>query len=129
MWATTNDVADRWIGSDPMPDVATIGVVIDDAEDTIGREYTDVQVRIDAGTLPLARVVKVVCRMAIRHLRNPSGVRSVSQGAGSFQQSTTFGGNEPGVLALTDEDRADLSSPSVSRSRAFVIDLMRPAAS
>lgn len=121
MWAIIEDIEGRWPASEgeiPSTDERLI-VLIEDAEDTILREFPDVQGRIDADTLPVNRVVKVVARMVIRHLLNPSGYRAQTQGAGAFQQTITFGGEDPGALYLSDEDRRDLAS---GRSRAFTID-------
>lgn len=129
MWTTTTDVRSRWVGPDPIPDdEAVLATLIDDAEDTILREFPDLQDRIDDESLPVGRVVKVVCRMVIRHLRNPAGIRSEQDSAGPFAKGRTFGGQEPGSLSLSDADRADLSVPGVSSRKAFVIDLM-PVAS
>lgn len=120
-WATPQDVRDRWLGSTPL-DVTDeqLEVLIADAEDTINRTFPDIQDRIDSSELPLTRVVKVVARMVIRHLRNPEGIRAVQEGAGPFQVSRTWGGNEPGALWLTDEDMAELAPGR--RGRAFTID-------
>jgi hypothetical protein len=118
-WAIAQDVRDRWIG--PALDVtdAQIDVLIEDAEDTILGEFADIQQRMDdyddpptpanPKAIPLARVIKVVSRIVMRHLRNPEGRRSTSTGAGPFNESVTFGGDEPGILGLTDEDRRELS--------------------
>lgn len=128
MWATYDDIVNRWVGPSVLPDEMVVSTIIEDAEDTILREFPDLVDRIGRDEPPLTRVVKVVARMVLRHLNNPQGVRSVQQGSGPFQSSTTFGGNDPGTLALTDADRADLSVPGVSAGKAFIIDLMsRPA--
>lgn len=120
MWATSQDVRDRWLAPQPIPaSDAQLQILIADAEDVIIREYPDIQSRIDNGDLPLARVVRVVARMVIRVLRNPQGIRQVQQTAGPYQAATTYGGDEPGELYLADEDHADLA-PAVRR--AFSID-------
>src|SRR5690606_11038470 len=99
-WTTVEDVKSRWIG-DPIPaDDAKLAVLLEDAEDTILREYPDMPDRVEAETTPLRRVAKVAARMVIRHLRNPGGVRQVQDLAGPFQQATTYGGEEPGALYL-----------------------------
>ncbi|MEV0267717.1 hypothetical protein AB0H43_02995 [Hamadaea sp. NPDC050747] len=121
-WATPTDVRDRWLGPGPLkatdPQLVTL---IADAEDGVLREFPTIQARIDAATLPLARVVKVVSRMVIRHLHNPDGVRFTQQGAGPFQASRTFVGDDPGALELSDADRAELAP---AQRRAFSIDTM-----
>jgi len=120
-WATPKDVRDRWLGPGDLPATdGQITTLIDDAEDTIRRAFPDIQQRIDDGDLPLERVVKVVCRMVIRHIRNPEGIRSTQQGAGPFQVSRTYGGDEPGALHLSDQDMAELAPGR--RGRAFSID-------
>lgn len=120
-WATPQDVRDRWLGSKPpAASEQQLTTLIADAEDSILREFPDIQARITAGTLPSTRVVKVVSRMVIRHLRNPEGIRATQEGAGPYQVSRTYGGDEPGALTLTDEDRAELAPPQ--ESGAFAID-------
>src|SRR5690554_2311385 len=120
-WATPHDVRDRWLGPGSIPaSDEQLATLIGDAEDTILRAFPDIQQRIDNNDLPLPRVVKVVCRMVIRHIRNPEGVRSTQQGAGPFQVTRTFGGDEPGALYLSDQDMAELAPGR--RGRAFTID-------
>jgi len=120
-WTSPQDVKDRWLlGEVPVPD-SQLAVLIGDAEDTVGSEFSDIQSRIDALTLPLVRVQKVVARMVIRHIRNPEGIRQISEGTGPFTGSRTYGGDEPGAMYLTDEDRAELAGTKTGQ-RAFTID-------
>lgn len=120
-WTTAEDVTSRWVGDEPAPaDTTQIELLLEDVEDTILREFPKIDTALDEGTLPLLRVKKVAARVVIRHLRNPSGKRSTQQGAGPFQQTETWGGDEPGSPYLTDEDRAELGG---NRSGgAFTID-------
>ena len=124
-WTIPKDVRDRWIGPPTEASDEQIAVKIADAEDDILRADPNIQDRITANTLPLVRVKKVVARMLIRHLQNPEGVRSVQQGAGPFQTSTTYGGAEPGALTLTDDDREELGIPK-RKTRAFSVDMTPP---
>lgn len=119
-WATADDVRSRWIGDDLTVEDAQILTIIEDAEDTVLVEFPDLPERIDTGDIPLRRVAKVVARVVIRHLRNPEGVRQVQEGAGPFQRSMTHGGDDPGALYLTDEDRAELGA--AGSGGAFTID-------
>ncbi|MGC0365008.1 hypothetical protein ABH922_002992 [Rhodococcus sp. 27YEA15] len=119
-WTIPKDVQDRWIGTPPEVSDEVLAVKIADAEDDILRADPQIDDRITSGVLPLIRVKKVVARMIIRHLQNPEGVRSVQQGAGPFQTSTTYGGDEPGALTLTDDDREELGIPK-RRTRAFSV--------
>lgn len=121
-WATPTNVRDRWVGPGDFPADATdqkLTTLIGDVEDSILSEFPDIQQRIDdAATppdppnpraIPQARVVKVVCRIVLRHLRNPEGMRSKTMGAGPFSTANTYGGDEPGSLYLTEEDRRELA--------------------
>ncbi|MDQ0793561.1 Gp19/Gp15/Gp42 family protein [Streptomyces sp. B1I3] len=122
-YATYNDVLTRWISEEDLPATeAQIATLLEDAEDTILREFPDLEDRVLDGALPEARVVKVEARMIIRHLRNPAGVRSAQMGAGPFQQTTTYGGEEPGALYLTEDDRRELRGASSNKGKAFTVD-------
>lgn len=107
-WTTYEDVQDRWFGSELPATEAQITTLIEDAEDTILREFPTIQDRIDDASLPVVRVVKVTYQMVARVLRNPSGMRSLTRGAGPYQESATYGGEEPGALYLTEQDRREL---------------------
>ncbi|WP_342800977.1 hypothetical protein [Nocardia sp. No.11] len=121
-WAEASDVRDRWVGPGAFPADATdskLTILIADVEDSIVSEFPDIQQRIDdyatppdpvnPRAIPKARVVKVVCRIILRHIRNPEGMRSKTMGAGPYSVGNTFGGDEPGTLALTEEDRNELA--------------------
>lgn len=120
LWTTPDDVSGRWVGDDPLPDVSQIEILLEDAEDTVLREFPDLPDRLDAGSIPVRRVAKVVARVVIRHLRNPGGERSRAQMGGPFSETVTFGGEDPGALYLTDEDRAELGGGGAGQ--AFTID-------
>lgn len=121
-WTNFEDVQDRWIGSELPATEAQIETLIEDAEDTILREFPDIQDRIDDESLPLTRVVKVTYQMVARVLRNPSGMRSITRGAGPFQESVTHGGDEPGALYMTDQDKRELQVYSQGQD-SFAIDM------
>lgn len=120
LWTSASDVRDRWVSDTVL--AATDGQIetlLGDVEDTILREFPDLPARLTSG-FPLLRVRRVAARVVIRHLHNPEGVRSSQEGAGPYQFGVTHGGNEPGSLSLTDDDRRDLSVDATSG--AFVID-------
>lgn len=129
-WTLPADVTGRWVGDNPVPaDETQLAVLIADAEDTVLREFPDMQARIEraAGTdtsegvkVPLVRVKKVVSRMVIRHLRNPEGTRTRMEIGGPFTENVTFGGDDPGAMYLTDEDVKDLGGGGANA--AFTID-------
>lgn len=116
MFATVEDIKSRWLAGDPPATDAQLTVLIGDAEDIILGEYP----MIEASGIPVNRIVRVVSRMINRVLRNPDGVRTVSEGTGPFQGSTTYGGDNPGELYLTDDDRRDLGGRR-SGGRAFTV--------
>lgn len=121
LWTTAADVTSRWLG-DPLtaPD-SQVEILLEDAEDTISREFPDVADRITEGTLPVSRVRKVAARMVIRLLRNPEGTRSHTETTGPFSENVTTADSRPGEIYLSAEDRADLAPPATGR-RAFTID-------
>jgi hypothetical protein len=121
LWTTPDDVHERWLGDATLSaSDATLTTLLADVEDTVVSEFPDLLDRVAAG-FPVLRVRKVIARVVIRHLQNPEGVRSTQDGAGPFQHATTYGGNEPGSLSLTDADRAELSDGV--RGGAFTIDM------
>lgn len=128
-WATPEDVTGRWIGGEIPATTAQITRLLEDVEDTILSEFADMPTRIaraegsDTTTgpsVPKARVAKIAARVVIRHLRNPEGQRSRMDVGGPFTQNVVFGGDEPGSLDLTDEDRAELGGTRTGG--AFTID-------
>lgn len=122
-YATYTDVVARWFDSETLTATQEqIETLLDDAEDTILREFPTLDDRVDSGELPLRRVVKVEVGMVKRHLRNPEGVRSTQQGAGAYQQTITYGGDEPGSLYLTEDDRRELRAASATNGKAFTVD-------
>lgn len=122
IWTEPADVRDRWLGQPLDKTDAQLTTLLEDAEDTILREFPDLPERVGsgAGQVPELRVQKVAARMVIRLLRNPEGYRQVQEGAGPFTEGRTFAGSTPGEMYLTDEDRADLGN--VREGKAFTID-------
>lgn len=123
MWATVDDVKDRYIGGDLPATDGEIQTLIDDAEDIIVREIPDVESLVSSGEIPVARVRRIVAKMVIRVLRNPDGYRSTNLTSGPFSQGYTWAGDNPGELTLTDEDKDDLL-PGLGGQRAFSVDMM-----
>lgn len=136
-WVTVADVRDRWIG-DGFPDETTVVErLVRDAEEVVLFEYPDVEGRLVGDPppdplpddpLPLERLVMVVCRMVERRLRNPEGIRQVTETSGPFSNNRTYGGEAPGQLVLTDEERRMLGyTPGAPRPRAFTVPQPAPA--
>lgn len=125
-WTVVADVTSRWVGADA-PAAATIQAFITDAETLVASEYSTLDARIADEDDPVTteRVVMVVARMVIRALRNPDNVRSTQ--TGPF--GTTFAGDNPGGLYLSDDDRKLLGDPGGTESGAYSIDMLGDALS
>ena len=127
MWATVDDIKDRYIGGDLPATDGEIQVLIDDAEDIIRREVPNIEDLTDSGEIPENRVRRIVAKMVIRVLRNPDGYRSTNLTSGPFSQGYTWAGDNPGELTLTDEDKDDLL-PGTGGQRAYSVDMMPDSA-
>lgn len=129
-WATANDVTGAWIGDDVPTDAAKVETWIARAERLIRATFPNIQERIDSGTEPDLEdnIVDVVVAMVTRVFRNPQGYRTMSgqQTAGPYSgnDTITFGGDNPGALALTDDEKALLSGASADKGDAFSVDLL-----
>ena len=124
-WTAPEDVTERWILDEPVPvDNTKLTKLLEDAEDLAIGEFPDIADRITAGTLPIARVKRVLARVVIRHLKNPKGLRQAMDTTGPFSTQVMHGGETPGELALSDEDRAELGE--ARSGRAFTIDTTPP---
>ena len=122
MFTEPDDVRDRWLLNDPFPieGDAKLETLIEDAEDTIEGAVPGVTLRVQRGELSPDRFRKIVARVIIRVLRNPEGVRSIQDGTGPFSGSTTYGGDDPGEMYLTDKDIRELSGAK-SKRQAFTV--------
>lgn len=129
-WTDPSDVTDRWAGSGQPHDTALIQRLIEDAEEIIRFEYPDIVDRVDDGEsgiapedpLPIERIRLVVSRMVSRHLRNPDGVRQITESTGPFSENRTFAGDLPGQLLLLDEERRMLGYlPGAPKQKAFTV--------
>lgn len=125
-WASAENVLDRWVGNDRPTDEAVLDQLVLDAETAIVAEFPSIGDRITDETLPVERVQLVVARMVTRAIRNPEGVRSRQEGTGPFSGSVTFGGDNPGELWLTDQERDLLSANGRRRQQAFTVSTIAP---
>lgn len=120
MWATVQDIQDRWLTGELPATDHQIQVLIDDAEDKILTEFPKTPDNVLAGVLREGTVKRVVARMVNRVLRNPEGYRTTQMSTGPFSESTTHGGDNPGEVYLTDDDRRDLSGER-ARRKAYTV--------
>lgn len=121
-WADAEDVRLRWLSGPLSVEDEQIEVLLEDIEDFLTGEFKDLEERIADGRLSEKRLTRVIVRIAIRVLRNPAGYRQVTSGTGPFTGSATYGGDQPGEIYVTDEDRKDLIGRGKGRSvKAFSI--------
>lgn len=121
MYASADDVLDRWLGGNP-PTEDVIDTYISDAETIINFEFPDLAAAVEADEFPAAQVVFVVCQMVTRALRNPDNIRQRTESVDSYSESVSYAGQHPGGLWLTDQERALLSVGPPLNQSAFAID-------
>lgn len=128
-WVNPAEIIDSWVGSGVPTDTEKLQVWIDRAERLVRRHIKDLQERIDAeadldppSTELLDTARDVVVTMVTEVFKNPEGRRSIQHSAGSFSESTTFGGDNPGKLAFLREYMDLLSSAAAGE--AFTVDLI-----
>jgi len=120
VWATPQDIIDRWVGPGAPTDTDQLQALLDDAEAIVLSEYPAIQTRIDAGTLNLDLVVMVVSRMVTRLLRNPEGLSYWQQQTGPFGQARNFSDGNTDIW-MTVSERELLRA--VSKGKSFFVNL------
>lgn len=120
MWATSTDLRDAWL-LDPqdLPDDAALTLLIDRAGRYLLSLDPRLQARAQADPGLASLCVDVVVAMAMRVLTNPEGIRSVSETTGPMTRSVTYGGETPGNLFVTEEEKRLLGIRR--RQRAFSV--------
>lgn len=119
-WTTPDDVQARWVGDELPADDDLLTELIADVEDLILAEFPDLHDRVAAGQITPRRITLTTVLIIHRHLRNPDGIRSTAETTGPFTASTTYGGDDPGALTLTDDDRRRLLGRRTGQ-KAFTI--------
>lgn len=119
-WTTPDDVQARWVGDEIPADDDLLTELIADVEDLILAEFPDLHDRVAAGQITPRRITLTTVLIIHRHLRNPDGIRSTAETTGPFTASRTYGGDEPGALSLTDDDRRRILGRRTGQ-RAFTI--------
>lgn len=125
-WTTPEDVQQAWLGERLEISTETVERWIDRAERKIKREIPNIEARIKAPEKEpdlLDTVRDVVSAMVERKLRNPDGLRSTTDTSGPFTRQTTHGGENPGALMLTAEEKAQLLPPEETTGRAFSVSI------
>lgn len=129
-WTTAEDVLNAWIGDGAPSDPTKVDTWIGMAERLIRREVPDLQARIDteAALVPpvtdfLDTARDIVIAMVTRVFKNPDGKRSMQSASGPLSESVTFGGDNPGGLFLSDDERRALLGRRTGQ-RAFMVDMV-----
>lgn len=117
LWASSDDVFDRWPGSNPPTDDILVEQLVQDVEVLIQAEFPDIETRMEDEDQLLRRIRIVVAQVVIRLLRNPDGVREMHVG----DAGTSYEAN-PAYLTLTSSELALLSVDGRALQRAFTID-------
>lgn len=120
-WSDLPDVRDDALGADEGFSDQQITRLIERAERLVARTFPLIEKHIDADDISVDTVADVVSAMVVRVLRNPEGIRTIQDSTGPFSGSTTFAGDNPGQLYLTDEDRRALTVGGRSGRRAFSV--------
>jgi hypothetical protein len=115
-WTEPDDIRNRWLNGDVPATEEQLLTLIEDAEDLILGEFPEI--KNDAAKWPTAK--RVVSRMINRVMRNPSGIRSTNHTEGPYSANTTYAGDNPGELYLSDDDRRDLGGRR-AKARAFTV--------
>lgn len=116
MWATPENVKQRWLDGELPVQNDTLQVLIGDAEDQIRASIPHIDGLVGA-SIPTERVQRIVVRMVIRYLRNPTGIRTLQETTGQFSGSTTYAGDSLGEITFTDGDRRELLGKGGARGR------------
>lgn len=119
-WTELQDVRDDALGTDDDFTDQQITRLIERAERLVVRTFPTAEQRITDGDIAVETVSDIVSAMVVRVLRNPEGIRTIQDSTGPYSGSTTFAGDNPGQLHLTDEDKRALN-PSAAGRRAFSV--------
>ena len=126
-WTTAAEVVAAWIGDDAPTDLVKVDLWVGRAERLLRARIPGLGDRVvaDPVTEPdlLDNVKDVVTSMVQRVFRNPEGVRTRQESTGPFSGSVTLGGDQPGELWLTDDEKARLTLSGGARG-AFSIDMV-----
>lgn len=121
-----DDITARWV-LDPgaLPDTTKLETLIGDAEDVVSLAVQDegtLDDLVTAGTIPLARLKRIVSGMVIRFLHNPAGLRYEQETTGPFTAGRTYIGNATGIYITADEVDELLGVEKSESGRAFQVD-------
>ena len=116
---TITDIEDRW---QPLTPQQTTNAYawLDDAWWMLTSRRPTLQADLDAGTVTVGNVKRVVSAMVLRILRNPEGKKREAIDDYSYERHELV---SSGLLHVTDEELADLTPPGTTAAAtgAFTI--------
>jgi hypothetical protein len=96
--------------------------MIEDAEDAVLEVFPRIQERIDANTLPLNRLKRVVAGVVIRTYKLAQEYRtSYSEATGPFSHSVSMGNDFSRNVSLTEEEIRTLSPERNKRAMSLTM--------
>lgn len=126
VWAQPEAVRDAWLLDADLPDDNTLTALLGRAQRHLEGLDRSLAGRVAVDSALAAAAADVLVDMVIRLLRNPEGTRTVSETTGPISTNVTYGGDEPGSLYVTDEERELLRIRSHRRQRAFSVSMRPP---
>lgn len=119
-----DDVLSMWIGEDKPTDRELVGLWVKRAERMVMREVPGLQAAFAPeaeGNETLQWTVRdVVSAMVTRVLRNPEGIRTIQDSTGGvFSGSTTYAGDNPGMLYIDEREKSALMRELGGQSGGF----------
>lgn len=121
--ASTTDVQNR-LGRDLTPTETTIATaLLADAEAELRSRVPLLQERLDSGLLDPALVVRVLCAMVLRVLRNPEGLRQQSESIDDYTRSWTVDSARSAGALYLDPSEIELLLPAPAGLRVGTVQL------
>lgn len=122
MWATAQDVKNKWISDSSLPSDEKITSFIEDVEEQIVHRFPGLQQRIDAGKISLKYVKNRIVNIVIEFLitkGNPHSQESQSF-SGIASKSVSYSSSAARyTLTLTESDLAAFSGKFVGQAYQF----------
>lgn len=112
--AQTTDIEARWR---PLTDQETTNAeaFLDDAWSLLLAQRPTLEADLTAGTIAEANVIRVVCAMVLRVLKNPDGFSSETIDDYTYRRDDSLSG---GLLYVTSDELADIT-PGRARNRSI----------
>lgn len=121
-WATPDHLRAAWLLDDEdLPADEDLTALLGRAQRRLSALDPHLPGRVAASPALAAVATDVVVDMVLRVLRNPEGLRTASETTGPITNSLTYGGDDPGALYVTAEEKRMLSIRPRRRQQAFSV--------